>query len=266
MSLQTTSYVAYTCLGTAMLAIQNHGWKAANKVVRPRYTGKSLMRKIIADPSSGVSAFVRQRIGDEAADTLDEHQQQDPVDEEHIFEGPPSDVIPQPGNITGRGIYTFACLPGGNRNVAIPAMRAGFAMKPGGLKKPTRPTKKYAKMTREQLQFLQWCFDRGVKNKSDKIGPAQAQQLMPLLGTSEGEKRFPGEAYWTASTALDPFTGMPKPKFRPCELLDHWSFRPWFSQQKAQFDKKVSAQAKLAENASALSLDVNSDDEDVMED
>ena len=102
-----------------------------------------------------------------------------------------------------------------------------------------------------------------MQQKENKIAPARAEFLMPLLGTIEGEKMFPGDPYWVRNQDCDSRTGQPKPRFRISELLDHWTFRPWFSQQKAAFDKKVVGQLALA-RAHGVGVEDDSDVDDAM--
>eukprot|EP00951_Prasinocladus_malaysianus_P013596 scaffold103069_cov34-Prasinocladus_malaysianus.AAC.2 len=243
------------------VSTNNYGWKRHDKVIRPRYTGTDLIKKIVADPKGGVKSFIKDTIGEKAADVLG-HEESPSTHDSDSDDALDDFRSKQHGSSDDLGLYSFIAATQ-QSDLQLPSLPSGFAMKPGGVKKPRGATaKKRAKFDHDQLGFLRWAYGRGVKNKSDKLGPAQAQHLMPLLGTKEGEKTFPNDAYWKASSCIDPLTGQPKALFRPSQLLDHWSFRPWFSQQKAAFDKKVAAQAKLAEQATTSALDPISDDEE----
>ena len=87
------------------------------------------------------------------------------------------------------------------------------------------------KMTKKQLDFLTWCYERGAKEKGDKLSPIVAASLMKIHGLPLGEIRFSIDKFWKANIS-------PSPTFRECELLDHWKIRPWFSGQKLLLTKK----------------------------
>jgi hypothetical protein len=130
-------------------------------------------------------------------------------------------------------------------------------MKPGGKAKAKgkAPVAKI-RYTQGQLGFLQWAYQQGVQNKADKLSPHGAARLMELHGTHAGEVNFPNDAYWKVGSARQG-----KASFRLSELLDHWTFRPWFSQQKAAFDKKVAAAGRTAPTSIAdVSVEESSDD------
>ena len=105
----------------------------------------------------------------------------------------------------------------------IPTFPSGFAMKPGGISKPlaSRTTAnpnvakqpKRSKFTAPQLEFIQWAFSRGQRNKGDKITPHKAKMLMPLHDTSTGRDMFKDDAYWKVNTRLD-MHGRPRCTFR----------------------------------------------------
>lgn len=251
-----------------LLPFQIFGWKPTNKVLRPRYTGVDLMKQIIANPKSGISAYIDREVGGPVPTTDDDQQAPDgSVEVDSDFEDSNDDVA-QPGQCKG-GIYIYVSSGSTQSQLRLPIPAAGFAMKGRALiqaRKPAAGSKKPAKkpkLTVAQAEFLRWCYNRGVANKHDKIGPAQAQQLMPLVGTLEGHKLFPDDPLWALNDIIDPRTGHPKPKFRLSELLDHWSFRPYFSKQKQEFDATVSKQYKLAmeQRAHAASVNVDSSDD-----
>lgn len=109
---------------------------------------------------------------------------------------------------------------------ALPCLPCGWA------NKGRRAGKK--RYTTAQLEFLQWCYLQGVQDKAKKFTAEAAERVMPLHGTVEGAKRFPGAEYWNPRPDG-------RPTFRLFELLDHWTIKPWFSQQKAAFDKTLAS-------------------------
>ena len=74
-----------------------------------------------------------------------------------------------------------------------------------------------------------------------KYTAEMAEREMALLGTREGERIHPGVAYWKA-------TSDGSPKFRLHELLEHWDIKPYFSQQKAAFEKAMKSAIAAAKN------------------
>lgn len=160
--------------------MQVFGWKPY--VVRPRYSGMDLMKSVIADPKSGVLAFVKHEFGVASLESSDDDSEDD------------DDVcLVRLGTADAGGLYTFI-MPG-VQPLQVPAFPSAFAMKAGG-SKAKAAKKKVARMTAKQADFTQWCYNRGVKEKTKKIGPARAEALMPLLGTAAGAALFPGDGYW----------------------------------------------------------------------
>lgn len=104
--------------------------------------------------------------------------------------------------------------------------RVGVAAKMSKSKGTINTTKK----TQSQIDFLNWCFMRGEKAKGDKLSPHNAAELMKIHGLTAGEQRFIGDKYWENKN---------KRTFRTSELLDHWRIRPFFSQKKTAFQKKM---------------------------
>lgn len=102
----------------------------------------------------------------------------------------------------------------------------------GWANKSKRAGKK--RYTTTQLEFLRWCYLQGVQDKAKKFTAESAEKVMPLHGTAEGAKRFPADVYWNPRPDG-------RPTFRLSELLDHWAIKPWFSQQKAAFDKTLAS-------------------------
>ena len=112
------------------------------------------------------------------------------------------------------------------------------------------------KMTKKQLDFLTWCYERGAKEKGDKLSPIVAASLMKIHGLPLGEIRFSNDKFWKANVP-------PSPTFRECELLDHWKIRPWFSGQKAAFNKKIEKARQCAvESITSVNIDEASSDDD----
>ena len=91
---------------------------------------------------------------------------------------------------------------------------------------------------------MQWGYGLGVKDKNQKMVANVAAETMPMVGTMAGENKF------TPSIGkLDPYmkaNSDGKPTFRLRDLLDVWRIKPWFSQQKQAFNKKMQAAAQAA--------------------
>lgn len=107
-----------------------------------------------------------------------------------------------------------------------------------------------AKYLQEQLQFLDWAYSRGVAHKGAKMTAREAEVAMTLMGTQMGHQQFGCAAASGCScpTVLggrdrEQCIWQPRPdgacKFRAPALLEHWSFRTWFSGQKAAFKSKL---------------------------
>ena len=101
---------------------------------------------------------------------------------------------------------SFTCTEGPNSSAQF---RSGFAEKRTALRTGG------AVRSAEQLKFLKWAYERGVKNKADKLSPKKAEELMKLHGTRAGAARFPGDEYWAATTSDEPV-----PTFRLSQLLE----------------------------------------------
>ena len=77
-----------------------------------------------------------------------------------------------------------------------------------------------------------------------------AVEVMALVGTFVGEHRF------TTIAGVDPYmkaNGNRKPTFRLWEQLDSWRVKPWFSQEKSKFNKKMREHLQAAEASKAAS-------------
>jgi hypothetical protein len=130
----------------------------------------------------------------------------------------------------------------------------------GAALKPKRG--KGSAMSVKQLEFLKWGYNLGVANLNHKLTPDRAAEAMKLAGTAAGEEMFTTGAgvnqYMKANTDG-------KPRFRVYELLDVWRIKPWFAQQKQQFQNKVAAQMKATAAAAAqpeveIEIDLEMDD------
>ena len=230
-----------------------------HKILRPRLSTMDVMKQVVADPNSGVKAFVSRELGTQHAAALaqpdaDISSGSDADEESASIRLGGSNAAA--GGTSQDGLYTFiatSMYPGVHK-YQVQILPPGFAMKPGGMTvtKQQQPAgaRKKAKFTTAQLRFLEWCYNRGVESKADKMSPHLAQILMPLHGTIAGQLRFPADEFWLASRVVNKH-GKPKCTFRVTELLDHWSFRPWFSQQKGQFDAKIASALKAAPASAA---------------
>ena len=103
-------------------------------------------------------------------------------------------------------------------------------------------------MQPKQLEFLEWCFNRGAAKKMEKVDARKAQLLMELHGTVAGAVKFAGDAFWAATPSGEG-------TFLASELLDHFRIRPWFSTQ-------LSKQAFQAQIAKAREKGQAEDDSD----
>ena len=128
-------------------------------------------------------------------------------------------------------------LTGGSMRAPGAVEYLGYAVKP-------KRGKGGQRFTANQLAFLQWGYGLGVKDKNQKMTANVAAETMPTVGTMAGENKF------TPSIGkLDPYmkaNSDGKPTFRLKELLDVWRIKPWFSQQKQAFNKKLQAAAQAA--------------------
>ena len=136
-------------------------------------------------------------------------------------------------------------------NVTLSTLEVGYANK-----KNRSGKKKYTKL---QLDYLKWCYTQGVVNKAKKFSAETAEELMPLHGTNHGEMRYPNDPFWKASAGS-------KPSFRVRDLLDHWIIKPWFSQQKSKFEKKIAKAAEIAIATNVIPLGNDADLGDIIQD
>ena len=123
------------------------------------------------------------------------------------------------------------------------------------------------KYTPRQLSFLDWAYARGVACKGEKMSAREAERAMLMVGTDFGRAEYGcsrqqgcscptliitsdtsydhRECIWRAVTA-----------FRAPELLEHWTFRQWFSGQTSQIKAKL--QKVVQANTSTTVEDLNS--------
>jgi hypothetical protein len=81
------------------------------------------------------------------------------------------------------------------------------------------------RFTPKQLEFLKWAFSIGEKNKSEKLTSHLAASIMKIVGTMEGQNRFPREPYLKASADGSA-------KFKRKELIMHYEIKSFFGRTK----------------------------------
>ena len=137
------------------------------------------------------------------------------------------------------------------------------------------------KKTLLQLQFLDWGYARGVACKGAKLTARDAEQAMQMMGTAFGYEEYGCGSGQTGCSCPSLLTTsqhrteciwLPCPggrrRFRAPELLEHWTFRSWFSGQKAQIVARLAkaiknnASTTVADVAAIAMLDDASNDED----
>jgi hypothetical protein len=104
--------------------------------------------------------------------------------------------------------------------------------------------------TEQQMGFIEWCYQRGCEHKGDKMNSCTAERLMAMVGTSAFNAQFPVQQTTQVGWKY-PATPDSRPLFRAKDQLDHWTIKPWFSQQKAAFLGKVQAQVEAAQKGIA---------------
>ena len=186
------------------------------RVTPPHISSEELKRRVVA---GGVSKVISQRSSTSAAKAI-----------AGALGGGP-ERVDGPREVT---------LTSG-KSFVVPVVPVGFAKKGKRARGP--------RMTKEQLEFVKWCYGRGLVNPSQKIDPRKAQLLMELHGTTMGAAKFSGDDYWKATA-----TG--ESTFMVIEQLTHYQFRPWFSNMKNVFATKIAAAI-----AKAVGADDVSDDE-----
>ena len=137
-----------------------------------------------------------------------------------------------------------------NSEKVIDPRAAGYARR--------EPRKGKARFTAGQLEYLEWCYTYGLRPNSSKLTAELAAKHMRLRGTREGQQLYPGEAYWAPSPDG-------RRTFRLPELLDWWRIKPWFSQQKQAFEKKVASARKGAVDIAQLMSLQGEEEEDYPE-
>ena len=146
---------------------------------------------------------------------------------------------------TELGRISVYSLLASSKVVAVEVLPLGYACKPS-----KRGAKK--KYTPMRLTFLKWCYEQGVKDKAKKLTAEATDLIMEIHGTQAGQMRFPYAVFWTADA-----NG--RPTFGVRELLDVWVIKPWFSQQKGQFDKAIAKALAERERAATVTDSMNGD-------
>lgn len=125
---------------------------------------------------------------------------------------------------------------------------------------------RFARYLPEQLEFLDYAYSRGVMHKGAKMTAREAAMAMAMMGTQLGFQQYGcgltggcrcPTIRTNAPTARQKCLWTPSEdgqcKFRASTLLEHWSFRTWFSGQKAQFKFKLE---KAFTNNSSTTIDM----------
>ena len=77
------------------------------------------------------------------------------------------------------------------------------------------------KYSAKQLVFLRWGFSIGQKDPNQKLSAERAEELMKLVGTIEGEKRYPKDPYMKANSDG-------KPAFTRLECIEKYEIKSFF--------------------------------------
>jgi hypothetical protein len=88
------------------------------------------------------------------------------------------------------------------------------------------------KYSGKQIGFLKWAFSLGQTNINRKLTAEKAAEVMKLVGTTKGAKRFPEEAYMKCSADG-------KPAFFRSELIEKYEIKSFFSRTKAEIMKQL---------------------------
>ena len=105
------------------------------------------------------------------------------------------------------------------------------------------------RFTEEQKEFMQWAFNQGVKDKNKKLTAHIAAELMRIIGTSEGEKRYPDDLYFKKSADG-------KPRFKRKDRVLHYEIKAFFGRakslcQKMDLEKKRGMEMKMRQSIPA---------------
>ena len=109
-----------------------------------------------------------------------------------------------------RAVYN---LIGGGR-VRIQKLSQGYAR--------TKRWSSRTKYSEAQLSFLKWAFNLGAKDESKKLTPERAAEVMSLVGTEEGQKRYPNDPFMRVSSNGNPI-------FSISELVEKYEIKSFFS-------------------------------------
>jgi hypothetical protein len=148
---------------------------------------------------------------------------------------------------------TYELISGGMFTVAT--LTRGFACKVA-----KRSNRVYLK---SQLDFIQWAYYHGIKgahggDAAYKYTNYRAVEEMKLHGTLQGAQLHRDERYWTVGVTADS-----KATFCTRSLLDKWTFKQWFSNQKAKFDGAIAgARKRQVLRLQDLPCEQDSEDED----
>ena len=96
-------------------------------------------------------------------------------------------------------------------------------------------TKIWSSRTRysqRQLGFLKWAFNLGAKDDSKKLTAEKAAEIMTIVGTKEGEKRFPNEGYMKQTESGHAF-------FSRAEWIEKYEIKSFFSKTNSDAVKQV---------------------------
>jgi hypothetical protein len=102
----------------------------------------------------------------------------------------------------------------GDNTTKIASLQLGYAR--------TRRWSSRTKYTEKQMRFLQWAFELGAKNEAKKLTAERAAEIMALVGTAEGQKRYPHDPCMSVTC-----TGTPT--FARSELVEKWEIKSFFS-------------------------------------
>jgi len=218
--------------GTNPFRCSLHKLKSGAKDVTPVYVSSSdLMKMVIGDPGSALRGAVKRKVHSTSAS----------------------------GELTGDlNIDSFMEDASHDGRYHMPDGSIFFCPRaPVGLYMKKARKGEVARYTTRQVEFLRWCYSRGVMEKACKMSAREAESYMKMYGSRTGRAQFPQDPYWKKGSSKS---------FRLSERLTHWTFRSWFSQQKGAFDKKLANAMKNAvTHVSELPTthdDDNDDDDD----
>jgi hypothetical protein len=196
--------------GTCAFRSSGNSGKKNSGVTPAHVSARDLMKRIIVDTSKAIRGASATHVPGSAAALL-------------------ADEIGMVTSDRSMGDGQYHLIDGSTFN--CPAAPVGMAEK--------KKAKGSVRLTVGQLNFLHWSYMRGEHNKANKMSPKQAADAMESHGTAAGARRFPDDKYCERRSDNEP-------TFRIGELLEHWTFRSWFGQQKSAFQKKIDTNKKNA--------------------